>query len=275
MRTHLSRRRVLALVGSGAAAAAAGCQSIDTVSDENTEDDEDSPSDTDSPGPTATATATPDPTATETQAQTPTRTPTATPVREYFEVETNNATERIEVEFTSTGRTQVFEIQITGAERARLNQTDFEVQDVAGGYVYSGGYQVNTEGTYTLSFSKLVGSDLDEEPYNRERTVTFDLSDPALESFRAATPSESELQIRLVANERLGAVSVDVRGVGGYGEQFTRSDFTESETAEGSYAYEATAPVDESGRYILDLEYIEDRFQNRNELSERFYASVD
>jgi hypothetical protein len=271
MRTQLSRRQVLALVGSGAAAAAAGCQSIDTVSDETPAGEGGSPSPTDSPEPTATETATPD--ATATQTQTPTRTPTVTPVQEYFRVDRNDSTKRITVEFTSTDRSQVFEIRITGAERARLDQTDFEVEEITGGYVYSGGYNVTTEGTYSLSFSKLVGSNVDEPPYNRERTVTFDLSAPVLESFRATTPG-SELQIRLVANERLGAVSVDVRGVGGYGKQFTRSDFTESRTGE-SYVYEATASVEQRGRYILDLEYIEDRFQNRNELSERFYAAVE
>jgi hypothetical protein len=266
---------MLALVGSGAATAAAGCQSIDTVSDDTPAGDGGSSSSTDSPEPTATETATPGATATQTRTETPTRTATVTPVQEYFEVKRNDSTKHLAVEFASVSRVQVFEIQITGAERARLNQTDFDVRDVAGGYVYSGEYQVNTEGTYSLSFSRLVGSNIDESPYDRERTVTFDLSAPTPVSFRATTPSESELRIRLVVDERLGGVSVDVRGVGGYGNQFTRSDFTESETAGGSYAYEATAVVDERGRYILDLEYIEDRFKNREERSDRRFVTVE
>lgn len=274
MPTQLSRRRILALVGSGSAVAVAGCQTIDTADDDSEGDDGSSSSaSTDSSDSTATATATSDATATRTQ--TSSRTPTTTPIQEYFRVETNDSTKRMEIEFTSTDRMQVFEIQITGAERARLNQTDFEERDVGGGYVYSGEYQVNTDGTYSLSFTKVVGSNIDDPPYNREQTVSFDLSAPVLLSFRATNPSESELQIRAVVDERLSELSVDVRGVGGYRDQFTRSDFTESETTDGSYAYETTVSVDQSGRYILDLEYVEDRFQNREELSERFYATVE
>jgi hypothetical protein len=278
MRTQLSRREVLALLGSGATAAVAGCQSIDTISNQTTAGDEASPSRTESPEPTATETATPDATPTQTQTrtqtQTATQTPTVTPVQEYFRVERNDSRERIAVEFASPDRLQAFEIQITGAERTQLSQTDFEVEEISGGYVYAGGYNVTVEGTYTVSFARLVGSNIEEPPYSRERTVTFDLSAPVLESFRSTALSESELRMRLVADERLGAVSVDVRGVGGYREQFTRSDFTESRTGE-SYTYEATASVEQSGRYVLDLEYIEDRFQNRNELSERFYVAVE
>jgi len=213
--------------------------------------------------------------ATATQTQNSSQTPTPEPIEEYFQVEANNATEQIEITFGSDDRLQVFEIEITGTERSKLTETDFEEEAVDGGYVYSVSYQVTREGTYNLSFTRLTGTRLGEPPFNRTRTATFDLSAPTLLSFRVTNPSGSQLKMRLVTDEQLDDLFVDVRGTGGYREQFDRRDFTESETSEGSYAYETTITGDKGTRYVLDLEYIEDRFENRNEVSERYYATSE
>jgi len=271
---RLSRREMLALVGSAAAAAVAGCQTGPTSGNSSGDGDGSTPaSGDDGADATATATAASTPNETATGTKTP-RTTTVEPVREYFEVGTNDTTKTIEIEFASDDRMQVFEIEIGGAERSVLNQTDFEERTVEGGYVYSGQYRVSREGAYNLSFTRLVGANIDDPPYNRTRTVRFDLTPPALLSFRPTHPSASQLQVRLVADERLDGLSVEILGVGGYSEDLSRRDFTESETSEG-YAYEATLQVDRTGRYLVDLVYIEDLSENRNEIAERYYAHVD
>lgn len=282
MPERLSRRRVLAFVSSGAAVAIAGCPenpgaAPDTDSNGSGDGDGDSDGNGDSSTPASsenTSETSPSDTA-PTPTQNSSQTPTPEPIEEYFQVETNNATEQIEITFGSDDRLQVFEIEITGAERSKLNETDFQEEAVDGGYVYSAAYQVAREGTYNLSFARLTGARLGEPPYNRTRTATFDLSAPTLLSFSATNPSESRLKIRLVTDEQLDGLFVDVRGTGGYRKQFDRRDFTESGTSEGSYAYETTTTADQGARYVLDLEYVEDRFENRNEVSKRYYVTLE
>lgn len=282
MPERLSRRQVLAFVSSGAAVAIAGCPGNPGAAPGDGDSngsvdggDSDGNGDSSTPASSESTSETSPSGTTATQTQNSSQTPTPEPIEDYFQVDANNATEQIEITFGSDDRLQIFEIAITGEERSKLNETDFEEEAVDGGYVYSAEHQVTREGTYNLSFTKLTGARLDESPYNRTRAATFDLSAPALLSFRATNPSGSQLKMRLVTDERLDSLFVDVRGTGGYREQFDRRDFTESETSEGSYAYETTITGDEDTRYILDLEYIEDRFENRNEVSERYYATLE
>jgi len=173
----------------------------------------------------------------------------------------NSGEQQLEVSFDSSKQLRTINVEITEAESATLARSDFtETASGDGEFTYSASYDASSDGSYTAEITQAADADganalngeniSDTASINTEEQPS-DTTPPSISAFSIANPSEQQLRVSFESNEQLSTIQINITGAESV--VFTMSDFSESETENDMFSYEALYSAESAGNYTATL----------------------
>ena len=170
-----------------------------------------------------------------------------------FNVTDLNATaapgQDLNISFNATDPVSSVTVDVSGAENATLDASNFSTTDSSAPYAYEGTYDGDSDGNYTVNLTTATGENGVTDDADLTDTASIDQVFRTW-NFTLANAS-GDLRVAFSADERLSATTVDITGPSN--RTLGLDDFAENTTDDG-YRYVATYTPTADGTYNGTLE---------------------
>jgi flagellin-like protein len=169
----------------------------------------------------------------------------------------NPTGDKVIVTFNSDEALRDIKVNITGAETATLDESDFSVN----GDRYKATYYAETEGDYTGTLLSAEDSNGNDGSSDQKDTVTVDVA-PDISSYSVSNPTGKDIVISFNSDEALRNITVNITGA-------ETATLDESDFSVNGDRYKATYNAEKLGDYAAKLQVAEDSNGNDGASNQR------
>jgi hypothetical protein len=182
-----------------------------------------------------------------------------------FSIE-SQSDQRVQVSFNSSKQLETITVSVFGPEDTTLIESDFtESHTEDSDYTYEASYEASSAGEFEATLDEAVdvngyGSLNGQSISDTTALSSADTTPPSISAFSIANPSDHQLRTSFDSDEQLSTILVTIDG--SESTTLTESNFSRTNTGNGTYTYEGLYNVSSDGEFTATLEKAADNKSN-------------